>query len=260
MTPIGHKLLSTLLIAALTSAQSGALIGQTSATGNRLILRDGSDVKLKLLEPLSSKTAHAGDPVNLELAEDLRVNDLIVAREGSRATGEITVSKKAGMMGKGGDLAMQLFYLRAGDDKVKLRGTKGKEGDSKVGTAITLTVLLGVFGLMKHGKNAELPAGTTITAYVADDTPLLSLNAPPYAPVPPPIAPAADLAAGQVSIVSTPSGADIEIDGKFYGSTPAQVALPAGDHQVKVSAGGKIWERTLTVSGGNQLNLNANLQ
>ncbi len=219
---------------------------QAATPVDRIVVRDGTDVKLRFLEPLSSKTAHVGDPVTLELAEDLRVNDMVVVREGAKAAGEITTAKKAGMLGKPGDLAMQLFYLKAGDSKIKLRGTKGKEGESKVSTAIVLTVLVGVFGLMKHGKNAEIPAGTSITAYVADDTPVAM--ATPAATDPP---------GGQLSLTSDPVGGEVQIDGKFVGNTPSVLALTPGDHSIKISVGAKAWEKMISVTAGSKLVVNA---
>jgi hypothetical protein len=53
--------------------------------------------------------------------------------------------------------------------RVRLRGSKGKEGEGKVGTAVALTVLFGPIGLIKHGKNVEVKAGTPIAAYVDED-------------------------------------------------------------------------------------------
>jgi len=57
---------------------------------------------------------------------------------------------------------------------------------------------------------------------------------------------------GSVEISSDPSGADIEIDGNFVGSTPSPVGLVAGQHTLRVSKNGyKRWERTLQSSTGN---------
>jgi hypothetical protein len=55
---------------------------------------------------------------------------------------------------------------------VKLRGSKGKEGQGKEGTAVALTVLFGPLGLIKHGKNVEVKAGTQLNAFVDDDVTL----------------------------------------------------------------------------------------
>jgi hypothetical protein len=63
-----------------------------------------------------------------------------------------------------------------------------------------------------------------------------------------------------VSILSTPGAADVEVDGKFVGNTPATLTLANGEHIVKVSKNGyKPWERALNVSGGTA-NVNAELQ
>jgi hypothetical protein len=146
----------------------------TASPTAKLILREGTDVKLKFADDLSSKTANEGDPVNLILDEDLKVGDLVVAKAGSKAVGEITNAKKAGMMGKAGELNLRLEHLTVGDQRVRLRGSKGKEGEGKVGTAVALTVLFGPIGLIKHGKNVEVKAGTLLTAYVDEDAQLIA--------------------------------------------------------------------------------------
>lgn len=63
------------------------------------------------------------------------------------------------MMGKGGELNMRLEYLLTGDSRMRRRGTKGKEGEGKVGAAVALTVILGPISLIKHGKNVEIKEG-----------------------------------------------------------------------------------------------------
>jgi hypothetical protein len=63
-------------------------------------------------------------------------------------------------------------YLKVGDTKVHLRGVKGKEGESGTTSTVVLTVLFGPIGLIKHGKNIDIKQGTSLTAYVSDDTPL----------------------------------------------------------------------------------------
>lgn len=138
----------------------------------KIALKEGTEVKLKFASDLSSKTANEDDPVELSLDQDLKVGDVVVARAGAKAVGTITHAKKAGMMGKGGELNLKLDHLMAGDVRVKIRGSKGKEGNGKEGTAVALTVLFGPIGLIKHGKNVEIKAGTPLTAYVDENTTL----------------------------------------------------------------------------------------
>jgi hypothetical protein len=136
------------------------------------MLKEGEDVALVFAQPISSKTAADGDPVEFLLAEDLKVNGVVVAKAGAKAVGEVTNAKKAGMMGKGGELNVRLDYLKVGDTKVHLRGTKGKEGESGTGTAVALTVLFGPIGLIKHGKDIDIKQGTPLKVFVADDVTL----------------------------------------------------------------------------------------
>lgn len=138
----------------------------------RYMLRDGDDVPLLFAQDISSKTAAEGDPVMFTLAEDLKVNGVVVAKEGSKAVGEVTHAEHSGMMGKAGQLDIRLNYLKVGDTKVHLRGTKGKEGASGTTSAVVLTVLFGPIGLIKHGHNIDIKQGTSLKAYVSDDTPL----------------------------------------------------------------------------------------
>lgn len=135
----------------------------------RYLLKDGTEVKLKFANDLTSKSAVVGDPVELVLDEDLKVDDAVIVAKGARALGTITNAKKSGAFGKGGELNMKLEYLKAGDTKIKLRGLHAKAGDDKVGATVALTVAFGVVGFLKHGKQAEVKAGTPLLAYVNED-------------------------------------------------------------------------------------------
>jgi hypothetical protein len=80
------------------------------------------------------------------------------------------------MLGRAGELSMRLEHLKAGDTRVRLRGSKGKQGEGKEGTAVVLTVLFGPIGLIKKGKNVEIKEGTPLTAYVDQDVELVAIK------------------------------------------------------------------------------------
>ena len=176
-----------------------SISGAPAQDSHALMLREGAPITLRLTKLLSSKTAHPGEQLDLELAKDVRIGDALIVREGTKAVGEVTLAKKAGHMGEGGNLAIRVTEVRSGDSRIKLRGTSGKAGDSK----FAYTLAFGVFGMLKHGTNAELPAGTTITAYVAEDVGVSVLSAPrsavvgrttpqgnlPFEPIPAPPSP-----------------------------------------------------------------------
>jgi hypothetical protein len=133
------------------------------------VLREGTPVRLKFAQSLNSKTAAEDDPINFLVAEDLLVGDIVVAKAGTFATGSVSHSKRAGMLGKAGELNIRLSHLKCGDKKIKLRGAQGKEGQGKEGTAVALTVLFGPIGLIKHGKNVEVKEGAPLVAYIDED-------------------------------------------------------------------------------------------
>lgn len=67
-------------------------------------------------------------------------------------------------------------------------------------------------------------------------------------------------AQASVTVESTPSGADIEVNGAFVGNTPSTVTVAFGSHQITVKKKGfAVWARTLNVTGGS-IRLNAELE
>jgi hypothetical protein len=63
----------------------------------------------------------------------------------------------------------------------------------------------------------------------------------------------------ELSLSSTPAGADINIDGNFAGQTPSTISLMGGDHTISIAMPGfQAWERRLHTAGG-KINLNATL-
>ena len=60
---------------------------------------------------------------------------------------------------------------------------------------------------------------------------------------------------------STPDGAEIQIDGHYFGNTPSEIGLPTGTHQIVISLPGFAeWKRELTVTADSSVNVTANLQ
>lgn len=67
-------------------------------------------------------------------------------------------------------------------------------------------------------------------------------------------------AKAKVNVLSSPDGADIEIDGKYVGSTPSVMEWPVGDHAISIKKPGyKDWGRNMTLTAG-EVKVNANLE
>ena len=64
-----------------------------------------------------------------------------------------------------------------------------------------------------------------------------------------------------VEVTSLPTGADVDLDGKFVGNTPTTLRLAPGDYTLLVTkAGYKSWTRTLTAIADNQAKVSAELE
>src|SRR5215472_4412610 len=65
---------------------------------------------------------------------------------------------------------------------------------------------------------------------------------------------------GTVYIISEPDGAEIFVDDKFHGNTPATLKLPSGSHAIVLKFPGRTdWKRTLEVPKSSKLTLRASL-
>jgi hypothetical protein len=120
--------------------------------------------------------------------------------------------------------------------------------------------------LLMHGKDITIPKGAETTAYVRGDMALdltkFGVAAPSQGSLPTAGASAISPGVAQalLSIDSTPTGADIEIDGAFVGNTPSSVSVAPGSHQIAVKKKGFTdWIKTLNVTGGT-VHLNAELE
>ena len=116
------------------------------------------------------------------------------------------------------------------------------------------------FFLFMHGKDVTIPKGTEITAYINGDTRLDQAKFQPGKTEPVTASQALiDTAMTLVDIASTPSGADIEIDGRFVGNTPSSIRLSPGDHEIAVKKNGfAVWDRKMSIPTGH-INLSAEL-
>jgi hypothetical protein len=140
----------------------------------RTRIPEGTEVPLVFVDPLSSATNGDGDRFNLRVDGDVRVGGQTVIKSGSMAVGTVTHAQKRGFMGKAGELNVVIDHVNVGDDRIRLRASKGKTGDAKVGTTVALTILFGPIGLLKRGHDIDIKPGTPITAYVDETTEVLA--------------------------------------------------------------------------------------
>lgn len=225
-------------------------------------LEDGTPVKLRTARTISSADAHQGDTLDFEVLEDVLVRGTVIVPKGGIAWGTVTEAQPKRRMGRGGKLNVNIDSVRLTDgEKIALRAVKDTQGGGHVGamtgamvaTSIVFFPAAPLF-LFMHGKDITIPKGTEITAYINGDT---RLDEAKFQPVKNDST--ASVTSAIVEIVSSPSGADIEIDGKFVGSTPSTITVTPGDHEIAVKKNGfAAWDRKMSVSPGH-INLSAEL-
>ncbi|MCA1578854.1 MAG: hypothetical protein LC794_16000 [Acidobacteria bacterium] len=154
-------------LAALAKSQDPA---HTTTTANVKVIPDGTEFTVVTTEEITSKTASEGDPLTFKVAEDVKIDGAIVIAKDSVVKGIVASAKKAGMMGRGGSLGIRVESTMTVDNqRLKLRSSKGKEGDDKTGTTVALVVLFGPLGFLKKGKNAKIAPGTQIKVYTDEE-------------------------------------------------------------------------------------------
>lgn len=245
---------------------------QTSQAPVAHTLLDGTPVKLRLSQTISSADAKVGQDVPFEVVEDVNVEGVPVIQKGATAIGNVTSAEPKKRMGRGGKLDITISYVRLTDqEKVALRAIKDTKGGGHVGAMTGAMVATGIvffpaapLFLFMHGKDIIIPQGTEITAFVQGD---MHLDMARFASPGPQNtqavsnAPAVAVSVQPSSLIiqSDPAGADIEIDGAFVGNTPSTLNVTPGSHQIVIKKKGFAeWNRSLNVTGGN-VNLNATL-
>ena len=230
-------------------------------------LEDGTPVKLRTARTISSADAHTGDTLDFEVLEDIIVKDALIIPKGGIAWGTVTDAQPKRRMARGGKLDVNIDAVRLTDgEKVPLRAVKEVKGGGHTGAMTGAIVATGIvffpaapFFLFMHGKDITIPKGTEITAYINGDTRLELAKFKTDKGVPAASTDVATVSSALLDISSTPPGADIEIDGKFVGSTPSSISVNPGDHEIAVKkAGFTPWNKKLSVSTGH-VNITAEL-
>ena len=234
------------------------------------VIPDGTRIRVRLDETISSATADQGQTVELTVTDAVRIGDAFVIPEGARVTGTITEAQSKRRMGRAGKLDFSIDRVKAGDDQwVQLRySVTKKSGESHAirtgvitaGVAAVFWPAAPVFLLMK-GKDITINKGVAYDVYTDENH---TVNAATSTAVPPTGTKARSTSptsgTATVAVVSSVSGADIELDGAFVGSTPATLQVPAGSHRISVKSGAREWQRTVEMTAGSSISLNASFR
>lgn len=148
-------------LCAVLSGPSPILSQDTHTAPRNVLLAEGTEVRLRMAQDISSRAAKPGEPIELVLGEDLKVGDATVAKVGARALGEVQQAKRPDFWGDPGEVTIRVRFLRVGDQKVELRGTARAKG--------TVYVVI-------RGSQGIIKTGTPVTAFVSVDTEVVPLT------------------------------------------------------------------------------------
>jgi len=152
----------------------------TPPATSRLVLKDGTPVQLKFARAVVSSQVIAGEKVDLQVATEVRVGDRIVIPKDSLAQAMVTMAQARRGMARGGNLQMKIETVRlATGEMAPLRMIQDVKGGGHTAAMVGGMIATGLvllpaapLLLMVPGKDAVVPKGTEITAYVDGDVSL----------------------------------------------------------------------------------------
>lgn len=140
---------------------------------------EGTRIAARFADSLDSGQVRVGDPVTMDVIEDLKINGVTAIPRGAAVMGRVTAAKGARKMGRGGKLDISFETVTAWDGtKVPVRGADVAKGKGGYGAgSATGAVAAGIFFppagallLLKHGHASVIEAGTLVTVQVTADT------------------------------------------------------------------------------------------
>ncbi|MGH9712904.1 MAG: PEGA domain-containing protein [Candidatus Acidiferrales bacterium] len=210
------------------------------------------------------------DRVEFEVLEEIKVAGILVIPKGGVAWGTVTEAQPKRRMARGGKLEIVMDTVRLVDgEKAALRATKQAKGGGHTGAMTAGIVVTGLlfwpaapFFLFMHGKDISIPKGTEVPTFVNGNfhldlskfqqgTPTILNQAGPNQPQSEASSQIGAASDTQVTFNSTPSGAEVDLDGAFVGNTPSTVGVAPGEHSIRFTKRGfKAWERNIKVTTG----------
>jgi len=178
----GNAALTVPPVSSDAEAPTGGRTQAPVATASNWLIPARTIVSLELLQPVSTRSAKAGDRFDLRVMQAVTISGQIAIPAGSPALGEVIHAQKGGVFGKAGELLLTIRHIDLNGQQIPMRLFKpaqGKDrGNAAMATTITAAVTIpvaGMFAAFIKGGEIELPSGMTISAIVARDT---ALSAP----------------------------------------------------------------------------------
>src|SRR5260370_35630075 len=152
---------------------------QPTSPSQKLLVKDGTPIQLKLKRGVYSQYAKIGDEVDYLVDEEVLANGKIIVPEGAIVKGKVISAEHKRRMGRGGKIdisadAIKLFNSQTIPLRALQLARGGGQGLNMTGgmlAAASMTLGVGApFALLMHGKDIEIRQGSSFTAFVDGDT------------------------------------------------------------------------------------------
>ncbi len=142
----------------------------SAPSADQILLPSGTEVVVRVDEPVSSKTHVAGNFFKISLAEPVIYQHQIIIPAGAQGEGQVVHASKPQFGGKAGELILAARYVVHQDKKVPLRGFQlGAEGGSNQRLANAAAIFVAApLPFVITGRSAVVPSGITGIAKLKD--------------------------------------------------------------------------------------------
>jgi hypothetical protein len=150
-------------------ATGTAVVVPQGVQGN--VLRIGTPVPVALSEFLTTKgkKLKVGQPVQLEVAQDVLLNGRVAIPARSPVDGVLTEVRNKGMWGKSGGIHLQMTAVTINGTKVRLKGDMDSRGETGTAGVVGAIAILPVAGFFVTGTSAEMPLNMPGRAFLDQD-------------------------------------------------------------------------------------------
>lgn len=125
------------------------------------------------------KKLKVGQRFNMEVAEAVEVNGVVVIPVGSPAIGEVTDVRNKGMWGKSGYIQARPLSVRANGRLIRLTGSVDDKGVAAGGGAAAVSAVVFLpAGFFMTGTSAVIPVGAPVSGFIDEDVPFVPGEAP----------------------------------------------------------------------------------
>ena len=155
--------------------QNVAVVPQQVA-GN--VLRIGAPVSVVLSEALTTKGKglKVGQPVQLEVAQDVLLNGQVVIPARSPVEGVLTEVRNKGLWGKSGGIHLAVKSVNINGVNIRLKGEMDSRGETGTAGVVGAIVILPIAGFFVTGTSAEMPLNMPGRAMLDQDIALAPIG------------------------------------------------------------------------------------